>query len=114
MLVVGRGAIDFPAAQSERIVHAYIGQLLYEYRIQHADDPADLLEAQRLSVQAAYVRRYSGIPSVEIRSGDDGMTHVQYCSKCGKSTGSVDMAVGEGVFWWCKRCLKAARTCVVW
>ncbi|ORX37616.1 WD40-repeat-containing domain protein [Kockovaella imperatae] len=97
LLVVGREYVDFPVAQSERIVHAYL----------------ELLEAHHLAVQAAYVKKYAGLDSMETRAGDDGVTHVVHCASCGRSTGSVEISHEEASFWWCKRCKKNARYCVV-
>ena len=73
----------------------------------------DILDAHRLSGIAAYVRRYSGIPSLEIRTGDEGITHLVNCAKCRKSTGAIDAPLAKSNFWWCKNCKRPAKTCVV-
>ena len=71
-----------------------------------------MLEANRLYTPAAYVRRHSGIPSLEVRSGDEGVSHIIHCVKCRKSTGPLDAPIGEK-FWWCKNCKRTAKSCVI-
>lgn len=50
---------------------------------------------------------------MEIRGGDEGITHIVNCAKCRKSTGAVDIPLSQGKFWWCKNCKRPAKTCVV-
>lgn len=73
-----------------------------------------MLDAHRLAIPAAYMRRHALMPSLEVRPTDEGMTHVVTCEKCKRSTGAVDIPLAEGTFWWCKRCKAAARRCVIW
>jgi hypothetical protein len=75
---------------------------------------AEMLEANRLSGAAAYVRRHSCVPSLEIRTTDEGVSHIIHCAKCRRSTGPLDAPVDEGKFWWCKHCSRSAKTCVIW
>jgi hypothetical protein len=75
---------------------------------------ADMLEANRLPGAAAYIRRHSGILSLEVRPLDEGVTHPVHCVKCRKSTGAVDLPLSEAKFWWCKHCKRPAKTCVIW
>ena len=79
---------------------------------EHGLTPA-LLEAHRLPVAAAYIRKHSGIASLEVQPGDEGMTHIVHCARCRKSTGGLDVAPGEAEMWWCKKCRHAARICSV-
>ncbi|WVN90903.1 uncharacterized protein L203_106148 [Cryptococcus depauperatus CBS 7841] len=89
---------DISSTQLERLTHAYI----------------DLLERHRLFSSAAYIRRFSNIPSLEITAHDQGVTHPFFCERCGKSTGSLeDIGVGGKVFWWCKRCRLGAKACAI-
>ena len=74
----------------------------------------DMLEANRLPGAAAYIRRHSGVLSLEVRPLDEGMTHPVHCVKCRKSTGAVDLTLSEGKFWWRKNCKRPAKTCVIW
>ena len=114
LLVVGRGVVQFPRVQSERIIHAYIGMWAVRYRVTIVDVCAELLEAHRLPVEAAYIKKHGTISSIETRVADSGVTHVVHCAYCGRSTGSTDIPTSEGTFWWCKRCKRNARQCVVW
>ena len=50
---------------------------------------------------------------MEIRGGDEGITHIVNCAKCRKSTGAVDAPIAQSKFWWCKNCKRPAKTCVV-
>ncbi|WVQ74341.1 hypothetical protein IAR50_003940 [Cryptococcus sp. DSM 104548] len=89
---------QFPPFQLERISHAYV----------------DALESLRLPLPAAYIRRFSGIPSLEVTSQDQGVTQTLSCDRCGKSTGSLeDIGVEGKVFWWCKKCKMGAKECAV-
>ncbi|TYJ57984.1 hypothetical protein B9479_001342 [Cryptococcus floricola] len=89
---------QFPPFQLERIAHAY----------------ADALESLRLPLPASYIRRFSGIPSLEVTAQDQGVTHTLGCDRCGKSTGSLeDIGVEGKVFWWCKKCKMGAKECAV-
>ncbi len=74
----------------------------------------DLLEAHRLSTQAAYVRKYSSVDSVETLPSHEGITHVVHCGTCGRSTGSAEIPTDQGKFWWCKRGKRYAKECAVW
>ncbi|ODN73379.1 hypothetical protein L202_07913 [Cryptococcus amylolentus CBS 6039] len=89
---------QFPPFQLERIAHAY----------------ADALESLRLPLPASYIRRFSGIPSLEVTAQDQGVTHTLGCDRCSKSTGSLeDIGVEGKVFWWCKKCKMGAKECAV-
>lgn len=91
--------VNFPPFQVERLAHAYV----------------QLLERHRLPIFAAYIRRFSGIPSLEITPQDEGLTHTYFCERCGKSTGTLeDIEVKGKVFWWCKKCRMGAKRCAVW
>ncbi|OXG16009.1 vacuolar protein [Cryptococcus neoformans Tu259-1] len=90
--------VNFPPFQVERLAHAYV----------------QLLERHRLPIFAAYIRRFSGIPSLEITPQDEGLTHTYFCERCGKSTGTLeDIEVKGKVFWWCKKCRMGAKRCAV-
>ncbi|KLT45838.1 hypothetical protein CC85DRAFT_281991 [Cutaneotrichosporon oleaginosum] len=73
-----------------------------------------MLEAHHLSIPLAYYRRFSNVLSAQTRSAMDGVTHVQYCAKCGKSTGSLDDSHETKTFWWCLKCRRAAKLCTIW
>lgn len=91
--------VTFPPFQVERLAHAYV----------------QLLEQHRLFMFAAYIRRFSGIPSLEITPQDEGLTHTFFCERCGKSTGNLeDIEVKGKIFWWCKKCRTGARSCAIW
>lgn len=97
--LIASSLVTFPPFQLERLAHAYV----------------ELLERHRLPIFAAYIRRFSGIPSLEITPQDEGLTHTYFCEKCGKSTGSLeDIEVKGKIFWWCKKCRAGARGCAVW
>lgn len=91
--------VTFPPFQVERLAHAYV----------------QLLEQHRLFMFAAYIRRFSGIPSLEITPQDEGLTHTFFCERCGKSTGNLeDIEVKGKIFWWCKKCRTGAKSCAIW
>lgn len=90
--------VTFPPFQVERLAHAYV----------------QLLEQHRLFMFAAYIRRFSGIPSLEITPQDEGLTHTFFCERCGKSTGNLeDIEVKGKIFWWCKKCRTGAKSCAI-
>jgi hypothetical protein len=75
-----------------------------------------MLEQHRLTVPAAYIRRHAQITSLQIVLGDLGVTHLTYCSRCGKGTGSLEdvgMHNHGKRFWYCKKCRLPAKTCVI-
>lgn len=75
-----------------------------------------MLEQRRLSIPAAYIRRFAGLPSLEVLVGDPGVTHLAYCSRCGKGTGSLEdvgMEKRGKQFWYCQSCRLPAKECAV-
>ena len=77
----------------------------------HRSDSVDMLEQHRLPVPAAYIRKHANIPSLETYAQQEGMTHIVHCSRCQKSTGSLE-DIGSGKeFWWCKKCRMSAKRC---
>ena len=75
-----------------------------------------MLEQHRLAVPAAYIRRHAQITSLQIVLGDMGVTHLTYCSRCGKGTGSLEdvgMHNHGKKFWYCKKCRLPAKSCVI-
>ena len=75
-----------------------------------------MLEQHRLAIPAAYIRRHASITSLEIVLGDLGVTHLTYCSRCGKGTGSLEdvgMHNHGKQFWYCRKCRLAAKECAI-
>lgn len=72
------------------------------------------MERYRLTVPMAYLRRFAGLVETQTVGAIEGITQIQYCMKCGKSTGSLEDAPGSRPFWWCRRCKQRAKTCAVW
>ncbi|GMK56594.1 hypothetical protein CspeluHIS016_0304340 [Cutaneotrichosporon spelunceum] len=97
LYIVGSKVITFPQKQVERILDTYL----------------NLLEAHHLPIPLAYYRRFSNIVDAQTVSGMDGVSHVQYCVKCGKSTGSLDDTCETKTFWWCTKCHRAAKICTI-
>ncbi|KAL7425251.1 SEA (Seh1-associated) complex subunit [Cryptotrichosporon argae] len=96
LAIVAAAAVEFPPAQTERVVHAYLDQL----------------DRHRLAGPAAYVRRHAGLLSVQTLAQHDGITHILHCVRCGKPTGSLEDAGTDKRFWWCTRC-RAAIACAI-
>ncbi|EIW71387.1 hypothetical protein TREMEDRAFT_42787 [Tremella mesenterica DSM 1558] len=98
IFIVGSCAVDFPRQQCERLVHAYV----------------DLLERYKLFLPASYIRQYAGFDTLHVTPFDEGMTHILFCQRCQRPTGSLeDIDVKGKKFWWCKRCKLAAQHCAV-
>ncbi|BEI90469.1 uncharacterized protein CcaverHIS019_0305390 [Cutaneotrichosporon cavernicola] len=97
LCIVGSKVIRFPQKQVERVLDTYL----------------NMLEAHHLPVPLAYYRRFSNILDAQTVSGMDGISHVQYCVKCGKSTGSLDDTSETKTFWWCTKCRRAAKICTI-
>lgn len=98
IFIVGSCVADFPAKKTERLAHAYI----------------EMLERRRLTIAAAYIRRYSGLESLLTTAREEGVTHIFFCERCQRPTGSLeDIGVKGKIFWWCKRCKLAARQCII-
>lgn len=109
LYMVGEGVVDFPPKQAHRVLDAYIGKLYLPHKLTR-----DILERYHLAVPVAYIRRFTSILDVQTLPGQDGITHILHCSKCGKSTGSLEDTADKKSFWWCTKCKRAAKLCVVW
>lgn len=110
LFVVGGTVIDFPRKQTLRVLESYLGELVWPSQ----QLTSDLLERYRLTVPMAYLRRFAGLVETQTVGAIEGITQIQYCMKCGKSTGSLEDAPGSRPFWWCRRCRQRAKTCAVW
>lgn len=75
---------------------------------------SDMLEAHHLSIPLAYYRRFANILDQQTLAGADGVTHVQYCARCGKSTGSLEDTAETKTFSWCTKCRRSAKICTIW
>lgn len=121
LYLIGTKVIDFPAKQAERVVHAYVGESSSTTPGPDADQVlmthvAEMLEHQRLAIPAAYIRRFAKLSSLEVVVGDPGVTHLAYCARCGRGTGSLDdtgMERRGKRFWYCKNCRLPAKQCAV-
>lgn len=118
LFLIASKVIDFPAKQAERVAHSYIGKCI---RSTHFIGPwlkhsIEQLEQYRLSIPAAYIRRFARVSSLEVVIGDPGVTHLAYCSRCGKGTGSLEdtgMERHGKRFWYCKNCKLPAKQCAI-
>lgn len=118
LYLIASKVIDFPAKQAERVAHSYIGKrnhLLQDIETQLTHS-IEQLEQYRLSIPAAYIRRFARLASLEVVIGDPGVTHLVYCSRCGKGTGSLEdtgMERHGKRFWYCKNCKLPAKQCAI-
>lgn len=111
--MLGSCAIDFPPQQCERVVHAYVGMYTtFVVSVGSLRSTPESLERHRLGIPAAYIRRYAGIPSLELATEE--ITQQIRCGRCRKLTGSLEDTGSGKKFWWCKRCQMPARVCEIW